>query len=679
MDDKNSSASNLSSPSSPLAPAASPLTTSLPPDDQPSSNKPLFVTEEEAPAAPFSAAAPTNLGNIPSPSMPSPAPTPLIPTSPPPTPFTAASPPPFSANTSRPVKPDASPAPVTPAASGDAKTSLPPVFGTPPKKGGRGKLIAGIVAVMIVIIAIPVGLYLVGQNQELRKKAANHQFEACNPGDYVRDCTSGCTYDVWQCRTDGTGYDGQGQETNCQIAEQNGCQTTGGGGGNAPNCPSNQCYGDGQCIDTGPYGTASGCPSGQERELTRERASNGYCVSPDRETRGCQNTAGTVSCDSNHCSAGGQCYVLETFGTTSNCPANQEREITRSRNNDGSCSENETRSCQSTGGGTGGTGGTCDKNAELANAGGLVTLNYSGGSGQSLADQSCDTIATFVAEHQSKAGSRWALESACGSSIPGTADGQSLATQSTSIIQNFISAHGAQACTEWVTQHASAGGSCIAAISWSGVDSSWNRAGPVTNCAPVSGPVSLTMRVTLPSGCPSQTVTWKETQANCPGSSFAMCPGSAACSSTPTSQSGTVSGSTPLVKTITSQAITCGSYQVDFDNININGTQTNFAEGIRTYMDTCAGGQAGQCAAIKIYKYPYNANNEVARPFNGKLAAGDPIKMCLSFSGGGTPMIYLNNEATGRVAQLDGPGGTKCLQWDIPNDATSFRVLGRIE
>ena len=50
--------------------------------------------------------------------------------------------------------------------------SLPPIMSTPPKKKGKGKLIAGIAAVLVIVVALPIGLILVGQNQELRKNAA---------------------------------------------------------------------------------------------------------------------------------------------------------------------------------------------------------------------------------------------------------------------------------------------------------------------------------------------------------------------------------------------------------------------------------------------------------------------------------------------------------------------------
>ncbi|MBI2590903.1 MAG: hypothetical protein HYW33_03450 [Candidatus Blackburnbacteria bacterium] len=95
----------------------------------------------------------------------------------------------------------------------DPQSSLPPIMSAPPKKKGKGKLIAGIAAVLIIIVALPIGLILVGQNQELRKNAA-----ATLPSEGGTTCTAdavvgtttdsnGCTRNI-HTREDCSRYEG---------------------------------------------------------------------------------------------------------------------------------------------------------------------------------------------------------------------------------------------------------------------------------------------------------------------------------------------------------------------------------------------------------------------------------------------------------------------------------------
>lgn len=83
--------------------------------------------------------------------------------------------------------------------------------------------------------------------------------------------------------------------------------------------------------------------------------------------------------------------------------------------------------------------------------------------GQSLADQECSVIETFVAQYGENAGARWAtehnLELGCGKadSCPQSSDGQSLATQDPAIIASFVSQWwqqlGNQTGFRWMLEH----------------------------------------------------------------------------------------------------------------------------------------------------------------------------------------------------------------------------------
>lgn len=93
----------------------------------------------------------------------------------------------------------------------------------------------------------------------------------------------------------------------------------------------------------------------------------------------------------------------------------------------------------------------------------------------------------------------------------------------------------------------------------------------------------------------------------------------------------------------------------------------------------CQGaGTANQCTGVRIYKYPYNVNNEVSAPFNGKLAPGDAIKVCLVTSGsGGRPEVAFDGTQNWEFAGETGPRGEACRQHDIPAGATTLRFGAR--
>ncbi len=87
---------------------------------------------------------------------------------------------------------------------------------------------------------------------------------------------------------------------------------------------------------------------------------------------------------------------------------------------------------------------------------------------------------------------------------------------------------------------------------------------------------------------------------------------------------------------------------------------------------------ANQCTGVKIYKHPYNTSNEVKAPFGGKLAGGDPVKVCLVVSGtGGRPEVAFDGTDNWEFAGDTGPGGEPCKQHDIPAGASTLIFRAR--
>lgn len=89
---------------------------------------------------------------------------------------------------------------------------------------------------------------------------------------------------------------------------------------------------------------------------------------------------------------------------------------------------------------------------------------------------------------------------------------------------------------------------------------------------------------------------------------------------------------------------------------------------------TAIGGSAPQCSGVRIYKYPYGTSNLISN--GSQLRSGDPIKVCLVSTGNGTPMVNVNGREG--IAQENGPQGEKCLQYDVPADATTLNARGWI-
>ncbi len=186
-------------------------------DDKNPATKPLFVTEEEHTAPP----APPALGNqgigisgkqgigssVPGNPIAG-SPDTLIPT--PPTPPTASAAPVVNiVNNPTPPPGDDSPP------KKNSGPILPPIMEVPKKKG-KGKLIAGLAAVLLLVVSIPLAVFVIGQNTELRNRAAQDgdggggcSDLASDPPATVRTETDGdgCTRNV-HVRADCSEYQG---------------------------------------------------------------------------------------------------------------------------------------------------------------------------------------------------------------------------------------------------------------------------------------------------------------------------------------------------------------------------------------------------------------------------------------------------------------------------------------
>lgn len=88
---------------------------------------------------------------------------------------------------------------------------------------------------------------------------------------------------------------------------------------------------------------------------------------------------------------------------------------------------------------------------------------------------------------------------------------------------------------------------------------------------------------------------------------------------------------------------------------------------------------ASSCTEVRIYKHPYGQGDRVSTPYGGKVKAGDAVKFCIAgtVAAGGSPEVNVSNLGWRRAAET-GPAGESCYQYDIPTDATTLSVEGRI-
>lgn len=353
-------------------------------DDKTVQNKPLFVTEEE-PAAPPPPPTPGGAPSVSPPTLPS---TPIVPLVPP-------------ADRSQPSSP-VSPSPSSPPTGGDGSQKknsdsiLPPIIEVPKKKS-RAKLVAGLAAVLLLVVSIPLAVFVLGQNTELREKAspADETF-SCTPGEYRRTCTErpyGCTYRVYQCNESGDSENDLGTETNCALA------------------PS-------ECNEWAPTSTPT--------QATPTESTRPACTDQCTGVSSCRDQGGSVD-NSMSCSGSTVCCIGGD-GTGGSTPT--------------------------PGDGTGG-GAVSQRCAENPGDAPAAT------DGNNIYSQGCSVVASFVNVWGQEAGRRWMwehnLELACQSTtLDSTAcDGQTLRQQSTNVLQDFysVTSNKAQACSNWVTQH----------------------------------------------------------------------------------------------------------------------------------------------------------------------------------------------------------------------------------
>ncbi len=240
------------------------------------------------------------------------------------------------------------PAPPTPTDEG----IIPPIITPPTPTRSRARVIGAVLALLILVLGIPVGVFLVRQTQDIRERAAFEQFPpegggptgdsvlACNPGDYQSSCTGGCggcaadagEAIVEQCNSNGQ-WESAGSE--CQTGCAGPCGGDGGGGG----CGGGQCSQDGSCQNLETYRECGDCPSGYSRQVTRGAGGDGSCQydigSCDAVDSACGTPAG--QCSSGQCSQDGSCQNLETYNECGNCPSGFSRSVTRGVDGNGSC------------------------------------------------------------------------------------------------------------------------------------------------------------------------------------------------------------------------------------------------------------------------------------------------------------------------------------------------------
>lgn len=210
--------------------------------------------------------------------------------------------------------------------------------------------------------------------------------------------------------------------------------------------------------------------------------------------------------------------------------------------------------------------------------------------------------------------------------------------------------------------------SCTPVITF-GNDQPVIESSPAMDCS-TRASVGISMTITVPAGCAPQTVTWKEYKPECSGQAQAQCGGTCAGTALTPVPAVVSAGSPKTVNISCTVPNACGSCQVDYDTIS---AAPGVSHGAKAVMTSGCGPMA--CVAIKVYKYPYDAQYLVSNV--NSLKPGDAVKFCVAATGGGTPLIKINGGAD-RSATENGPDGTKCLQYDIPGDATTLRVTGSI-
>ena len=356
----------------------------------PPSNKPLFVSEEEhAPPPP----------PVGTPSADTKPPAPIAPPALPPLPTLGTSAPPLNSTPSPklPVPPVTTPLPPAGGgSSGDGEDKkknsgsiLPPIVEAPKKKS-RAKLFAGLAAVLLLVLSIPLVVFVIGQNTELRERASAGEW---------RDDPAGAP-------------EGYTWEASCGSSE---CSQN-------SDCPSGANGQEGWC-----YGFESGFRCLQ---LVQNQST------PTPQNFTCNSVSGQY-CTADRCGNYGD---ISGSGT---CPDFAPT----------CCSQaaGQATPTPTTGGGTGGGSGTTACPG-IENAGPLVHAGTEGINLGNQTYAPCNVVTDFVSRYNTYAGRAWAVERVCNDSVPAASDGQNLITQSEAVVAQYLS-QGRNGCQAWVTAH----------------------------------------------------------------------------------------------------------------------------------------------------------------------------------------------------------------------------------
>lgn len=97
--------------------------------------------------------------------------------------------------------PTFTPVPVAPSVSPDPPLSVSDIVSPPPSSGPGKKIVTGLVVVLL-LLALPVGLYLAQQQQDIRQRAQNYPMYSCESNGQCVESTTG-TYDsLAACQSD---------------------------------------------------------------------------------------------------------------------------------------------------------------------------------------------------------------------------------------------------------------------------------------------------------------------------------------------------------------------------------------------------------------------------------------------------------------------------------------------
>ncbi|MBI4059039.1 hypothetical protein HY404_02235 [Candidatus Microgenomates bacterium] len=266
------------------------------------------------------------------------------------------------------LRPTAQPAPAAPNFS---PGGIPPVITPPSPRRPKAKIVGAILALLILVVGIPVGVFLVQQNQEVREKASTCQ-DDCNSA--LTSCNNQCNQNFDSCTGTCGPADGSTEYESCYGAcqgAQNSCNSGCGGEFDfcLTSCGSTTCP-DGICSDeefnNGSCAQDCGSPGSNvcgDGTCSDEEFNNNNCPQDCTPTDGDGDGGGG---ESNYCIEAGyhQCTPGSPAGTCTNngqtCTSYEHYACNYGGQNYCDAPICDTNSCG--GGDDGGGGGGCQYN-----------------------------------------------------------------------------------------------------------------------------------------------------------------------------------------------------------------------------------------------------------------------------------------------------------------------------